>query len=63
VITGNFTPQQANDLGVELRGGALPVPVRVKVVTPTSPSPPTGTQSPHSVTPYYVVIYSTNPTT
>ncbi|MCC5635951.1 protein translocase subunit SecD [Nostoc sp. CHAB 5844] len=27
VITGRFTAQQANDLGVQLRGGALPVPV------------------------------------
>ncbi|MDZ8033215.1 MULTISPECIES: protein translocase subunit SecD [unclassified Nostoc] len=29
VITGRFTAQQANDLGVQLRGGALPVPVEV----------------------------------
>ncbi|HYW19765.1 MAG TPA: protein translocase subunit SecD [Nodularia sp. (in: cyanobacteria)] len=29
VITGNFTPQAANDLGVQLRGGALPVPVEI----------------------------------
>jgi len=29
VITGRFTPQQANDLGVQLRGGALPVPVEI----------------------------------
>lgn len=29
VITGQFTPQQANDLGVQLRGGALPVPVEI----------------------------------
>ncbi|MBG1241766.1 protein translocase subunit SecD [Nostoc sp. UIC 10607] len=29
VITGNFTAQQANDLGVQLRGGALPVPVEI----------------------------------
>jgi preprotein translocase subunit SecD len=29
VIEGRFTPQQANDLGVQLRGGALPVPVEI----------------------------------
>jgi preprotein translocase subunit SecD len=29
VITGNFTAQEANDLGVQLRGGALPVPVAI----------------------------------
>ncbi len=29
VITGRFTPQQANDLGVQLRGGSLPVPVEI----------------------------------
>lgn len=29
VITGNFTPQSANDLGVQLRGGALPVPIEI----------------------------------
>ncbi|MCC5649667.1 protein translocase subunit SecD [Nostoc sp. XA013] len=29
VITGRFTAQQANDLGVQLRGGALPVPVEI----------------------------------
>ena len=29
VITGTFTPQEANDLGVQLRGGALPVPVQI----------------------------------
>ncbi|MBD2164461.1 protein translocase subunit SecD [Calothrix membranacea FACHB-236] len=29
VITGRFTPQAANDLGVQLRGGALPVPVEI----------------------------------
>ncbi|NWF60674.1 MAG: protein translocase subunit SecD [Fischerella sp.] len=29
VITGNFTPQEANELGVQLRGGALPVPVEI----------------------------------
>lgn len=29
VITGTFTPQQANDLGVQLRGGALPLPVEI----------------------------------
>lgn len=29
VITGRFTPQEANDLGVQLRGGALPVPVKI----------------------------------
>ena len=29
VITGRFTSQEANDLGVQLRGGALPVPVEI----------------------------------
>jgi preprotein translocase subunit SecD len=29
VITGRFTAQEANDLGVQLRGGALPVPVEI----------------------------------
>ncbi|MDB9371932.1 protein translocase subunit SecD [Nodularia sphaerocarpa] len=29
VITGRFTPQEANDLGVQLRGGALPLPVEI----------------------------------
>ncbi|MBW4425738.1 MAG: protein translocase subunit SecD [Nostoc desertorum CM1-VF14] len=29
VITGRFTAQQANDLAVQLRGGALPVPVEI----------------------------------
>ncbi|WP_017651527.1 protein translocase subunit SecD [Fortiea contorta] len=29
VITGRFTAQEANDLGVQLRGGALPVPVKI----------------------------------
>ncbi len=29
MITGRFTAQQANDLGVQLRGGALPVPVEI----------------------------------
>lgn len=29
VITGNFTAQESNDLSVQLRGGALPVPVEV----------------------------------
>ncbi len=29
VITGRFTAQQANDLGIQLRGGALPVPVKI----------------------------------
>jgi preprotein translocase subunit SecD len=29
VITGNFTPQTAADLAIELRGGALPVPVEI----------------------------------
>ena len=29
VITGNFTTQTANDLAVQLRGGALPVPVEI----------------------------------
>ncbi len=29
VITGSFTLEQANDLAVQLRGGALPVPVEI----------------------------------
>ncbi|MFH7024239.1 MAG: protein translocase subunit SecD [Heteroscytonema crispum UTEX LB 1556] len=29
VITGRFTAQQANELGVQLRGGSLPVPVEI----------------------------------
>ena len=29
VIQGNFTTQEANDLAVQLRGGALPVPVQI----------------------------------
>ncbi|MDB9349327.1 protein translocase subunit SecD [Nodularia spumigena] len=29
VITGRFTLQEANDLGVQLRGGALPLPVEI----------------------------------
>jgi preprotein translocase subunit SecD len=29
VITGRFTAQEANDLAIQLRGGALPVPVEV----------------------------------
>ncbi len=29
VITGRFTPQEATDLSVQLRGGALPVPVEI----------------------------------
>lgn len=29
VITGNFTVEEANDLAIQLRGGALPVPVEV----------------------------------
>ncbi|BAY26386.1 protein-export membrane protein SecD [Calothrix sp. NIES-2100] len=29
VITGRFTTQEANDLGVQLRGGSLPVPVEI----------------------------------
>jgi preprotein translocase subunit SecD len=29
VITGNFTAAEASDLGVQLRGGALPVPVAI----------------------------------
>lgn len=29
VITGRFTPQEANDLSVQLRGGSLPVPVEI----------------------------------
>lgn len=29
IITGNFQAQEANDLGVQLRGGALPVPVEI----------------------------------
>jgi preprotein translocase subunit SecD len=33
VITGRFSATVANDLGIQLRGGALPVPVKLKVVT------------------------------
>jgi preprotein translocase subunit SecD len=29
VITGRFTAQQANDLGIQLRSGALPVPIKI----------------------------------
>ncbi|MGC9527423.1 MAG: protein translocase subunit SecD [Limnospira sp.] len=29
VITGNFTAEEANDIAVQLRGGALPVPVEI----------------------------------
>jgi preprotein translocase subunit SecD len=29
VITGRFTTQEANELGVQLRGGSLPVPVEI----------------------------------
>jgi len=29
VITGNFDAEQANELGIQLRGGALPLPVEV----------------------------------
>jgi preprotein translocase subunit SecD len=29
IITGRFQAQEANDLGVQLRGGALPVPVEI----------------------------------
>ncbi|MBD2663209.1 protein-export membrane protein SecD [Richelia sinica FACHB-800] len=29
IIEGRFTAQEANDLGVQLRGGALPVPVEI----------------------------------
>lgn len=29
VITGRFTAQEANDLAIQLRGGALPVPVEI----------------------------------
>ncbi|MDM9380690.1 protein translocase subunit SecD [Chlorogloeopsis sp. ULAP01] len=29
VITGNFTPQDANELGIKLKGGSLPVPVEI----------------------------------
>ncbi|BAZ40381.1 protein-export membrane protein SecD [Calothrix sp. NIES-4101] len=32
VITGRFNATDANNLSVQLRGGALPVPVKVKVV-------------------------------
>lgn len=32
VITGRFTAQEANDLGVQLRGGALPVPVKIEEI-------------------------------
>jgi preprotein translocase subunit SecD len=33
IITGQFTAQQAKDLTVQLRGGALPLPVKIKVMT------------------------------
>lgn len=36
VITGRFTEQQANDLSIQLRAGALPVPVKVKLIPPNS---------------------------
>jgi preprotein translocase subunit SecD len=29
VITGNFTTQKANDLAIQLRGGSLPVPIKI----------------------------------
>jgi preprotein translocase subunit SecD len=29
VITGNFTPKEAQNLGIQLRGGSLPVPVEI----------------------------------
>jgi preprotein translocase subunit SecD len=29
VITGNFTPKEAQSLGIQLRGGSLPVPVEI----------------------------------
>jgi preprotein translocase subunit SecD len=29
VITGNFTAEQSNDLAIQLRGGALPLPVEI----------------------------------
>lgn len=32
VITGNFTSQQAQDLAVQLRSGAYPVPVTVQII-------------------------------
>lgn len=32
VITGNFTSQQAQDLAVQFRSGAYPVPVTVQII-------------------------------
>lgn len=37
VITGKFTAEQANNLAVQLRGGALPVPVKITVNTTSKP--------------------------
>jgi preprotein translocase subunit SecD len=34
VIMGRFTGQQANDLSIKLKGGALPIPIKIKVITP-----------------------------
>lgn len=33
VIMGRFTAQEANDLSVQLKAGALPIPVKIKVTT------------------------------
>jgi preprotein translocase subunit SecD len=34
VIAGRFTAQEANDLSVQLKGGALPIPVKIKAIAP-----------------------------
>lgn len=37
-ITGNFTPEEARDLEVQLRGGSLPLPVKVIEVRTVGPT-------------------------
>ncbi len=37
-ITGTFTPEQANDLAIVLRAGALPVPIRMEEQRSVGPS-------------------------
>ena len=37
-ITGNFTAEEARDLEVQLRGGSLPLPVRIEEVRTVGPS-------------------------
>jgi preprotein translocase subunit SecD len=37
-ITGNFTPEEARDLEVQLRGGSLPLPVKIVEVRTVGPS-------------------------